>query len=165
MAVDKAVDSAALESDLTSVANAIRAKGGTTGKLSFPDGYVSAVNAISSGVDVKTASGSFTTSTKGVATINCGFKPDLIVIYITTMTSDGTKYENTIGMPIKERKYTSGYTLNNLVWYDADNLIEVELTSLTNTGATLLVAGYDSSWNYGYASRKTYSWKAVKYTA
>lgn len=124
------------------------------------------VNAIPSNyVAVQTASGSFTTSTSGVATINCGFKPDLIVIYVTTMTSDGTKYENTIGMPIKERKYTSGYTLNNLVWYDADNLVEVELTSVSNTGATLLVAGYNSSWAYGVASRVTYSWKAVKYTA
>lgn len=46
MALDKLVDSAALDSDLTSVANAIRAKGGTSGTLAFPAGFVSAVEAI-----------------------------------------------------------------------------------------------------------------------
>lgn len=49
MAVDKAVDSAQLESDLTSVANAIRTKGGTSSQLEFPSGFVSAVQAIPTG--------------------------------------------------------------------------------------------------------------------
>ncbi len=46
MAFDKIIDSAQLESDLTSVAAAIRAKGAATGSLSFPAGFVSAVNSI-----------------------------------------------------------------------------------------------------------------------
>lgn len=46
MAVDKLVDSAQLDGDLTSVANAIRSKGGTSAQLSFPSGMVSAVDAI-----------------------------------------------------------------------------------------------------------------------
>ena len=46
MALDKLVDSAALDANLTSVANAIRAKGGTSGPMAFPTGFVSAVNAI-----------------------------------------------------------------------------------------------------------------------
>lgn len=46
MAVDKLVDSAQLDADLTSVANAIRTKGGTSGALSFPNGFISAVEAI-----------------------------------------------------------------------------------------------------------------------
>jgi len=49
MAVDKLVDSAQLDADLTSVANAIRAKGGTSADLAFPAGFVSAVQAIPSG--------------------------------------------------------------------------------------------------------------------
>ena len=36
-------------SDLTSVANTIRTKGGTSGSLSFPNGWSSAINAISGG--------------------------------------------------------------------------------------------------------------------
>lgn len=46
MALDKLVDSAALDANLTSVANAIRAKGGTSGQMAFPTGFVAAVEAI-----------------------------------------------------------------------------------------------------------------------
>lgn len=47
MAVDKLVDSTQLNSDLTSVANAIRTKGGTGAQLAFPSGFVSAIGDIS----------------------------------------------------------------------------------------------------------------------
>ena len=46
MAYDKVIDSAELDAELTSVADAIRTKSGTTGKLTFPDGFVSAVEEI-----------------------------------------------------------------------------------------------------------------------
>lgn len=46
MSLDKLVDSAALDANLTSVANAIRAKGGTSGPMTFPAGFVAAVQAI-----------------------------------------------------------------------------------------------------------------------
>lgn len=52
MAVDKLVDSAALDSGLRSVAIAIRSKGGTAGTLSFPSGMVNAINAIPGYEDV-----------------------------------------------------------------------------------------------------------------
>lgn len=48
MALDKLVDSTQLDADLTSVANAIRAKGGTSADLAFPADFVSAVQAIPS---------------------------------------------------------------------------------------------------------------------
>ena len=50
MAVDKLVDSTQLDADLTSVANAIRTKGGTSAQLAFPSGFVSAVQAIPTGI-------------------------------------------------------------------------------------------------------------------
>ena len=49
MAIDKAIDSGALDASLTAVADAIRAKGGTNAALAFPDGFVSAIGAISTG--------------------------------------------------------------------------------------------------------------------
>lgn len=49
MAVDKLVDSTQLDSDLTSVANAIRAKSGGSSQLAFPAGFVSEIQAIPSG--------------------------------------------------------------------------------------------------------------------
>ena len=49
MAIDKLVDSAQLESDLTSVADAIRAKTGGTADLQFPADFVSEIGSISGG--------------------------------------------------------------------------------------------------------------------
>lgn len=49
MSVDKLVDSAQLESDLTSVADAIRTKTGGTADLAFPADFVSEIGSISGG--------------------------------------------------------------------------------------------------------------------
>lgn len=49
MAVDKLVDSAQLDADLTAVADAIRTKGGTSTALAFPSGFVNAIDAIETG--------------------------------------------------------------------------------------------------------------------
>lgn len=56
MAVDKLVDSTQLDSDLTSVANAIRAKSGGSGQLAFPAGFISEIGNIPSGETVYTSS-------------------------------------------------------------------------------------------------------------
>ena len=47
MAVDKLVDSAQLDADLSLIADAIREKGGTSSEFAFPSGFVSAVGNIS----------------------------------------------------------------------------------------------------------------------
>ena len=62
MAVDKLVDSSQLNSDLTSVANAIRTKGGTSAALSFPAGFVAAIGDIPTGGSSPLVSGTFTGS-------------------------------------------------------------------------------------------------------
>ena len=49
MAIDKTVDSTQLNADLTSVANAIRTKGGTSASLDFPADFVTAIGAIPTG--------------------------------------------------------------------------------------------------------------------
>ena len=49
MAYDKVIDSAKLDADLTTVADAIRSKGGTSEALAFPAGFVSAIAAIEAG--------------------------------------------------------------------------------------------------------------------
>ena len=49
MSVDKLVDSTQLDADLTSVANAIRTKGGTSAQLAFPAEFVSAIEDIETG--------------------------------------------------------------------------------------------------------------------
>lgn len=49
MALDKVIDSAALDAGMTAVADAIRAKAGTTEPLSWPDGFITAINGIETG--------------------------------------------------------------------------------------------------------------------
>ena len=49
MAFDKVVDSAALDTQLTSIADAIRAKTGGSDSLVFPDGFLQAIAAIEAG--------------------------------------------------------------------------------------------------------------------
>lgn len=49
MALDKVVDSAVLDAGMSLVADAIRAKAGTTEPLSWPDGYKSSIEAIAVG--------------------------------------------------------------------------------------------------------------------
>ena len=49
MALDKVVDSAVLDAGMKSVADAIRAKAGTTDLLAWPDGFKSAVDGIQTG--------------------------------------------------------------------------------------------------------------------
>lgn len=55
MSVDKLVDSTQLDADLTAVADAIRTKGGTSGQLSFPQGFVDAIDNIQTGGGGSTA--------------------------------------------------------------------------------------------------------------
>lgn len=60
--------------DLKKVADAIRTKGGTSAALSYPDEYVSAINAITAGTELKivvsTPSGAAVTATKGSNTVS-----------------------------------------------------------------------------------------------
>ena len=61
MALDKLVDSAQLDTDLTAVAGAIRTKGGTSAQLAFPAGFVDAIAAIrTGGGGLKNDTGTFT---------------------------------------------------------------------------------------------------------
>ncbi len=74
MALDKAVDSAQLNADLTKVASAIREKGGTSDSLVYPDGFVTAIQAIQTGTElqiiVTVKSGATVTATKGSLSVS-----------------------------------------------------------------------------------------------
>lgn len=70
MSIDKAVDSTQLDADLTSVANAIRTKGGTSASLAFPADFVSAIAAIPTGGGSSAETGSFVATTSDTLTIS-----------------------------------------------------------------------------------------------
>lgn len=79
MANYKFVDADQLDSDLSGIANAIRKKGGTSASMSFPNGFSSAINAISTGVTVQVKTGTVTGVSGTNKTVNCGFKPDIVI--------------------------------------------------------------------------------------
>lgn len=62
------------DTDLTAVANAIRAKGGTSAQLIYPSGFVSAIQAIQTGITPKlvvtTSAGAAVTAVKGSKTVS-----------------------------------------------------------------------------------------------
>jgi hypothetical protein len=95
MALDKLVDSTQLDSDLTSVANAIRAKSGGSSQLAFPAGFVSEIQAIpSGGGGVQTvASGTFTGSGADSVYIPVGAKMPKTDFIINIWLENGTEIE------------------------------------------------------------------------
>ena len=79
--------------DLTAVADAIRTKGGTDAQLTFPDGFVDAVQAISAGTAI-------TDGIVVVARDAGGFPTEADVygdLYPYQFSYAGTYYHNTIG--------------------------------------------------------------------
>lgn len=64
MAYDKVVDSVALDTQLTSIADAIRAKTSVTGSLAFPDGFSQAIAAIEAGGGAKVSTGTLVPAEK-----------------------------------------------------------------------------------------------------
>lgn len=96
MALDKVVDSAALDAQLTYIADAIRSKGGTTDQLTLA-GMVDAINAIQTGSGgIQSASGEYSIA-EDVVRFNIdisdiGFVPDLVVVYLN---ETGVEYTST----------------------------------------------------------------------
>lgn len=91
MAVDKLVDSTQLDADLTSIANAIRTKGGTSADLAFPSEFVSAIAAIPTGGGGggSVQSGTFTLASDTTipaagTTIDIGLSsaPDVLIVWM-----------------------------------------------------------------------------------
>ena len=95
--------------DLTAVANAIREKGGTSEQLACPDGFVSAIQAIQTGVPlqiaVATNAGATVTATKGSKTVsgtadtsgNCTLTVDEAGTWtITAATASTTKTSDVV---------------------------------------------------------------------
>lgn len=146
MAYDKIVDSAALDANLTALANAIRAKGGTSASLAFPNGMVEAINAITTGGG--TGGGGLPT---GVSAIDYG---------TFTLSADSTTQANVY--------HNLGVAPDFAIWWLDGAHLATATTSVAvrgvmfNTGTTatmnarMLVGGYDAS-GKGGSETGTYS--------
>ena len=102
MAYDKVVDSAALDTQLTSIADAIRAKTGGSDSLVFPDGFLQAIAAIEAGGGggggAKIVTETFTvaedTSTPFEITHNLGSIPKIAICIREILSTSGLMNES-----------------------------------------------------------------------
>ena len=152
MAVDKLVDSTQLDSDLTSVANAIRTKGGTSGSLAFPAGFVSAIEAISGGGSENFAGGSFTpASNTNSATFYVGFNPDIIAVGLKNSLESGDTFR-----------------LTALTWFSNGYSVRAVKSSNNNAGIGTFTKSYSNgnvtitrtSGTWVFAAGEEYFWIA-----
>lgn len=166
MAVDKLVDSTQLNTDLTSVANAIRAKSGGSNQLAFPSGFVSEIANIPSGGSGLTtiASGTFTGTGAYDIPVNIGKKmpkTDFFVRYVAKSDSEFT-YDTNYKPAVVEAVIFSedgyfdlssdgdGKTLISNITYDINNSGTVTPTAATQPyAATATHVRNASVGNYG----------------
>lgn len=69
MAYDKIVDGVQLDTNLTSIANAIRGKNGTSEQIHFPDGFVTAIKALENGGAITVNTANLHDTTKDIADV------------------------------------------------------------------------------------------------
>ena len=125
MAYDKVVDSAQLNADLESVADAIRDKGNTTEKLSFPAGMVSAIG------DIKTK--------ESVTWNQC---PDAPRNFVNDVTYDPSDYSTSQienyapATALQSNTKPIGKTVDGITYYNQVPNIETPFAS-TNASGTL----------------------------
>ena len=177
MAIDKSVDSSQLDSDLTSVANAIRTKGGTSASLVFPLGFISAIGDISGGGGGSGAqTGTVTPSATGTTAITFGTAMNSYLFYIemaeTSKSSLVSAGMNTNKMYAAVACYPNP-SINNKspsatclyarynASTDAVSYSNAGLTSMTDSGLGITTTAFDSSTGSGLYVGCTYNWVAV----
>lgn len=148
-----------LETERSNIASAFAAvgsKGGTVPGSQVSGNLASAIGTISTGVTVQRASGTFTTSSSGNATVNCGFQPD--VVYIQAGAYDSIQYH--LAYVFSEHGASNA---GNVAWNETYNSIEAQ-ASRTSTGFTITMTAYSEDWADSAVSRATFNYVAIKYT-
>ena len=138
---------------------AIGNKGGTVPTSKVSGNLASAINSIPAGVDVKITSGTFTPSS-GIATVSCGFQPDLV--YIT----QGYNYSHdsktwTVSAAFAFNQVSSGEVYTTC-WNEDDNITDFFANRTTN-GFSIEAVVYDDSWDPS-AYDGDFDYIAVKFT-
>lgn len=112
MALDKVIDSAVLDADLLAVADAIRAKGGTSEQLAFPEGFVSAVEAI-------LASGGNTNA----------FSGEMVIDTETSVPKEGMTFD--FGLPSRVKWF--------FMWHNRESFAAIETPSNSHIGTIIMI--------------------------
>lgn len=151
MALDKLVDSTQLDTDLSSVADAIRAKSGGSSSLAFPSGFVSEIQSISGGGSTVTKttlwSGNAASSSSTVITLlddvtNYDF------LLVTCGVSGSTNYPYT--SVIDTSMWTTGSTKNYYGITALEGTAKYNSISITmRSNTTISFQSFAVGWNAG----------------
>lgn len=140
MALDKLVDSTQLDNNLTSVANAIRAKSGGTGQLAFPAGFVSEIGNISTGGGGITPTGTkeITITENGTTTEDVtNYASAAITVNVPSSGGGDPVYGLITEYTVTEQVDTISIPMTALVL--ADHRVFIELDNLAHTSDYLYV--------------------------
>lgn len=106
--------------------------------------------------------GTFAIDSNGSATVDCGFRPDVVVFTGLTYTYNGVKYEPQMSAVFPEKATSNRLYL--IASIDNYKYIQAEITQ-TNTGFELSeCGGTPTSGSYGLLINKVFNYTAIKYT-
>ena len=124
MAYDKVVDSTSLDEGLTNIANKIREKSGTTGTLSFPQGFVLAIDNVGGDKATKKYSVDISSVVKSIGNTTSGMAEMYGSYYTNVFGTLGTWYtrgEVSVSMPTDASATVKKYNVRNIdsneIWY------------------------------------------------
>ena len=141
---------------------AVEEMGGTIPAAANSDNLPGAVRSIpASGVTIQNKSGSFTTNTSGKATVNCGFKPDYVIISRQRAGITEAVYSATAHFAYNP----DGIGTFSLIFYELSALAflyGIDVTQ-TNTGFSVIAEMASSNLAYRTAANVTFNYYAVKY--
>lgn len=125
------------DTQLASVADAIRAKGGTSAPLSFPDGFVGAVQAFPDAVTLDALS----VSENGVYTAPSGSAYSLVTVNVSGGGGDDHEAEDGIISRTISGSYTNGRVtkIGAYVFRDCESLTSVNFPACTSIGSSAFV--------------------------
>lgn len=131
---------------------AIGNKGGTVPSSKVSGNLVSAIESIPSGVTVQTKTG----TVKSAQTINCGFKPDLVVLRNTEAGEDGWYHPAFAFTAMNSETLLAQAEIMDGFYYFG--------LTRTSTGFTVdFISFYDFGWN-GVSYNGTFEFIVIKYT-
>lgn len=158
MASYKLVDADQLDADLKTVADSIRAKTGKTEQLNFPNEFKSAIEGI--GATAQRKNGTFTTNSSGTATVNCGFKPDVVLI---TGNKSSNLVQNVAAVFAEDSRSTTHESCMAAPSGSDFQLYQLQITQSSSGFSVKAICEYyyDEAQN---AENKTFNYVAVKYT-
>lgn len=143
------------------LASALTGKGVTAESTEGFETLVQKVSEIENAAQVQRYEGTFTTDSDGNATVNCGFKPD-IVFMLNDKAPVSNSRADSMSMVFNEG--FDGSKNNFTLIATSVGPLAASWTAWTSTGFSVSLEQYDFNWNKSKLSNQTISYVAIKYT-